>query len=159
MESANAKALSGTESAEDLQVKLAASEAENKALKLAAEARQLVDQHATTANESHASSKERFAIIIDEGRSEFDIDPVPVGVNGRYYQIKRGQLVEVPIEVVGVLNTAVEDKSIPKTDSQGNPAGFDVRKARRFPFQNYGKTVDAEGKRTGLKVPEMAAAA
>ena len=65
---------------------------------------------------------------------------------------------EGPTGIVGVLNTAVEDKSNPKTDAQGNPAGFDVRKARRFPFQNYGKTVDAEGKRTGLKLPEMAAA-
>lgn len=32
--------------------------------------------------------------------------PVPVGVNGKVYLIKRGVDVEVPIEVVGVLNDA-----------------------------------------------------
>ncbi len=76
-----------------------------------------------------------------------------MGCNGRLYQIKRGQIVEVPMEVIDVLNHAVENKSIPKQDAQGNPAGYDVRAARRFPFQNYGKTVDAVGQRTNLQLP------
>jgi hypothetical protein len=132
--------------------------ADNDRLVAEAKAKQLLDQHGNAANESRASSKERFAIIIDEGRTEHDIDPVPVSPNGRMYQIKRGQVVEVPFEVIDVLNHAVEDRAVPKTDAQGQPAGFDVRKARRFPFQNYGKTVDANGDRTGLKLPEMEAA-
>jgi hypothetical protein len=64
------------------------------------------------------------------------------------YQIKRGKVVEVPEEVVDVLRNAVEERPIIKLDTFGNPAGYEGwRKARRFPFQIFGKTVDEAGAR------------
>jgi hypothetical protein len=142
----------------ELQAVIRRLELEKLAMKKAAVDRQLIDQHVKAANESRASTQERFAIMIDEARDTQEVDPVPVGCNGRLYQIKRGKIVEVPIEVIDNLNHAVEDKAVVKTDAQGNPAGYDVRKARRFPFQNYGKTVDAAGARTNLQLPVLDAA-
>lgn len=155
---ANAAALAGIVEASEptvaeLQEVIRKMELEKKALKQAAEDRQLKDEHAKSANESRSSTKERFAILIEEARDPNEVDPVPVGCNGRLYQIKRGKIVEVPLEVIDVLNHAVENKSIPKQDANGNPVGYDVRPARRFPFQNYGKTVDAAGARTNLQLP------
>jgi hypothetical protein len=139
----------------ELQAKLAAAEKANVELVLKAEAKQLADQHAAGANESHASSKVRYAIVIDEARDPNEINPVFVSPNGRAYHIKRGVVVEVPREVVNVLNDAVEDRAVPRSDAQGMPNGFDVRKARRFPFQNYGMVVDAEGKRIERELPGL----
>lgn len=137
----------------ELQATIRRLELEKTAMKQAQETKQLIDQHTKSANESRTATKERFAILLDEGRDANEVDPVPVGVNGRLYQIKRGKIVEVPYEVIDVLNHAIEDRAIPKVDAQGNPFGYDVRKARRFPFQNYGKTVDANGARTNLQLP------
>lgn len=137
-----------------LQAKLAAVELENSELRRKAEAKQLVDQHAGAANESHASSKERWAIVIDEARDANEIDPVFVGANGRGYLLKRGQAVKVPREVVSVLSDAVEDRAVPKFDTRGNPIGLDIRRARRFPFTNLGLAVDAAGNPTELKIPD-----
>lgn len=103
---------------------------------------------ADVANVSRASTKERWAIIVDESPDATDLSFVPVGVNGRVYQITRGRVVEVPPEVLVVLNHAVLDKSFTKVDSvTGMPNGADVRKVRRFPYQKLGKAVDAEGNR------------
>lgn len=158
---ANSAALAGIEEVQpvsgptvaELQEVIRKMELEKAMLKKAAEDRQLKDEHAKSANESRSSTLERFAILIEEARDPNEVDPVPVGCNGRLYQIKRGKVVEVPLEVIDVLNHAVENKSIPKQDAHGNPAGYDVRPARRFPFQNYGKTVDAKGTRTNLQLP------
>lgn len=141
-----------------LRAKLLETETANAELRRINAEKQLVDQHKNTANESHASGKERFAIAIDEARNDNEIDPVQVQINGRLYLIKRGNIVEVPMEVIGVLNTAVEDRAIPKVDAQGNPNGYDVRRARRFPFQNFGKTVNADGTRTDLQLPALSTA-
>lgn len=156
----NSAALAGLEIETDPQIvalkaQLAAAEKANAELRSAKQPA----GDTTSANSSRASSKERFAIMIDEAREANEVDPVPVSVNGRLYQLQRGVIVEVPREVVGVLSTAVEDRSIPKKDSAGNPAGFDVRKARRFPFQNFGMAVNAEGKRTNVQVPTLNAVA
>lgn len=117
---------------------------------------QLADHHNRpgTANESHPSSKVRYAIMIEEGRDDNDMNPVYVGVNGRGYSIKRGQIVEVPKEVLSVLDTAVESRSTPRTDANGIIAGFNTREARRFPYRNYGKIVDENGERTNVVLPE-----
>ena len=138
-----------------LQARLAASELENSELRRKASEKQLVDQHLQSANESHASSKERFAIVIDEARDANEIDPVYVGANGRGYHIKRGQVVKVPREVVSVLTDAVEDRAVPRFDARGNPTGLDVRRARRFPFTNLGLAIDAAGNATSLVIPEV----
>lgn len=129
-------------------------EAENKAFREKAEAQE-ADLHANpgTANESTAASKERFAIIVEEGRDENDMNPIYVGVNGRGYSIRRGEVVEVPAEVMNVLNDAVEVRSIP-VERNGQPAGITTREARRFPYRNFGKVVDADGKRLNVALPE-----
>lgn len=108
------------------------------------------------ASERNAASKERFGIIIDEGHDQNDISEVPVQVNGRAYQIKRGQYVEVPREVVGVLKDAVIDKAIASFDAQGMPNGIKLRPSRRFPFQEFGLVIDAAGKRVREPQPQLA---
>jgi len=100
------------------------------------------------ANASRASSKERWAIIVDEGNDATELSFVPVGVNGRVYQITRGRVVEVPLEVLGVLDHAILDKAITTVDSAtGMPNGSVTRKVRRFPYQKLGKAIDSDGKR------------
>lgn len=108
------------------------------------------------ASERGAASKERFGIIIDEGHDQNDISEVPVQVNGRAYQIKRGQYVEVPREVVGVLKDAVIDKAIASFDAQGMPNGIKLRPSRRFPFQEFGLAIDAAGNRVREPQPQLA---
>lgn len=108
------------------------------------------------ASERGAASKERFGIIIDEGHDQNDISEVPVQVNGRAYQIKRGQYVEVPREVVGVLKDAVIDKAIASFDAQGMPNGIKLRPSRRFPFQEFGLVIDSTGKRVREAQPQLA---
>lgn len=100
-----------------------------------------------TANSSAASSKERYGIVVDEGSGQFDLAEVPVQVNGRAYQIRRGAYVEVPKEVISVLTDAVIDKAVSVNDPNGMPAGITMRAMRRFPFQNFGLAIDASGKR------------
>lgn len=96
---------------------------------------------------SHASTKERWAIVIDEGHEQHDEVGVFVSVNGRSYQVLRGQVAEVPPEVLEVLNHAVIDKHIPQKDASGMPNGTITRPSRRFPYRKLGKAVDREGVR------------
>lgn len=99
-------------------------------------------------NANRASSKERWAIIVDEGNDATELSFVPVGVNGRVYQIQRGRVVEVPIEVLGVLDHAILDRAVATVDSvTGMPNGSTTRKVRRFPYQKLGKAIDIEGTR------------
>ena len=106
------------------------------------------------ASERQATSKERFGIIIDEGHDVNDISEVPVQVNGRAYQIKRGQYVEVPREVISVLKDAVIDKAISSFDAMGMPNGIKMRPSRRFPFQEFGMAIDADGTRVREPQPQ-----
>ena len=62
----------------------------------------------TTAAAAEAGlSGNRKTIEIHQGEGAAGREDVPVGVNGVMYLIKRGKPVEVPTEVVGVLETAV----------------------------------------------------
>ena len=119
-----------------------------------ADARNSVEPN--VANASNASSKERFGIIIDEGHDQNDITEVPVQVNGRAYQITRGQYVEVPREVVSVLKDAVIDKASAQFDKMGMPAGIKMRPSRRFPFQDFGMAINADGERVREPQPQAA---
>lgn len=126
--------------------------AQNAALRekqAAEEAGQLRDYHNLpgVANASRASTKARYAITVEEARESSDAVEVFVQVNGRAYQIKRGMIVEVPPEVVNVLNDAVIDKTIVTMDERGMPIGFITRKARRFPFTLHGLTINDQGER------------
>lgn len=145
-----AKQIEGSPMVAELKAKLAAAEAERDAAIARADAKQLKDEHAQpgVANESQASSLARWGIILDPAREKNEIDPVFVSVNGRAYNIKRGKYVEVPREVVEVLNHAVQTVMVPRMNDQGQPVGADPHNARRFPYRMLGKAVDEKGQRT-----------
>jgi len=89
-----------------------------------------------TANVSGASTDRRVVININESEDSQDADnEVPVQVNGRAYQIKRGVDVAVPPEVVVALENAVVDRAIPLKDETGMTRGFTLRPSKRFPFR------------------------
>lgn len=127
--------------------KLAQSEAARKAAEeKAAAAEEKVA--AGEANQSQASSKERWAIVIDEANSETENSEVFVQVNGRAYQIQRGVEVHVPPEVVNVLRDAVIGRSEQTFDEFGRPKGIRVREAPRHPFRVIRKVCDKDGNPT-----------
>ena len=130
-----------------LKAKIRKLEKDNAALRAKAKAPERDEDAPGVASASQASTKARYAIIVEEGSDQTSLSYVPVQVNGRAYQITRGKRVEVPPEVVGVLENAVVNKSIPQTDATGMPAGIITRPMLRFPFQNLGLAVDARGKR------------
>lgn len=134
---------------ERLKEHIRALEAEKAAAEAKQAASQLADHHNRpgVANESHASTLTRYAIVLEDARDANEINPVPVSVNGRAYQLKRGVRLEVPPEVVNVLNDAVTERSIPVVGEEGILSGMTTRKARRFPFMLIGKAVDETGKR------------
>lgn len=124
--------------------KLAESEAARKAAEdKAAAAEEKVA--AVSANQSQASSKERWAIVIDEANSETENHEVFVQVNGRAYQIQRGTEVHVPPEVISVLKDAVIGRSQQMFDEFGRPKGIQVREAPRHPFRIVRKVCDKDG--------------
>lgn len=76
------------------------------------------------------ATPKRVRIILEEN------DNIPptglfVGINGRSFLIRPGEEVDVPSEVLEVLNDAVE--ATPKTDLQGNVV--DYRNKMRFPYR------------------------
>ena len=76
------------------------------------------------------AAPKRVRIILEEN------DNIPptglfVGINGRSFLIRPGEEVDVPSEVLEVLNDAVE--ATPKTDLQGNVV--DYRNKMRFPYR------------------------
>ena len=70
-------------------------------------------------------AKRRAEIII--ATHERDRQPVPVGVNGKTYLIKRGEKAIVPESVVKVLNNAVQYQYDPKT--------MERQEVLSYPFQ------------------------
>ena len=70
-------------------------------------------------------SGDRVDIYIYAGHEENGSAPVPVGVNGVVYYIPRAKKVNVPVEVVGVLQNAVTDVHEPRGDNKG----VDIRQA------------------------------
>lgn len=93
---------------------------------------------------SQASSQKRLRIYIEEKRHSTEIDPVFVGCNGRGYYIKRGFEVDVPVEVVAILDNAIEGVVKPRPATVG---GVDFITSRRFPFRKLGVAVDEKGVR------------
>jgi hypothetical protein len=143
--------LGGSDDVEALKARIRELEQANQAQRAAADG--VEEKEVGVATASSASTKERYAIIVEEGGEANAIKRVPVQVNGRAYLIERGKRVEVPPEVVHVLENAVVDKSIPVEDERtGLPNGIVVRPTRRFPFQNLGKVVDADGNRLDGKI-------
>lgn len=137
--------LGGSDDVEALKARIRELEQANQAQRATGD---VEEKEVGLATASSASTKERYAIIVEEGGEANAIKRVPVQVNGRAYLIERGKRVEVPPEVVHVLENAVVDKSISVEDeSTGLPNGIVVRPTRRFPFQNLGKVVDADGNR------------
>lgn len=122
--------------------------AESEAARKAAEDKAVAAEQkiaAIDANQSQASSKERWAIVIEEANSETENQEVFVQVNGRAYQIQRGLEVHVPPEVIDVLRNAVIGRSQQTYDEFGRPKGIQVRDAPRHPFRIVRKVCDKDG--------------
>lgn len=99
-----------------------------------------------SANESRASTKARYRIIVEEGRDKHSPTHVFVGVNGRGYNIRRGVEVDVPPEVIENLKDAVEVTQVAVVDPERDVVtGTQERRVRRFPFQVLGKSRDEKG--------------
>lgn len=79
------------------------------------------------------AAPKRVRIILEEN------DNIPptgqfFGVNGRSYLLRAGEEAVVPVEVIEVLNDAVEET--PRIDGNGNVVDF--RKKMRFPYRLLG---------------------
>jgi hypothetical protein len=90
------------------------------------------------AMETRSALKGQKLIKIRIPSTETQKDPVPVGVNGYTYLIKRDHTVEVPESVVEVLNNAVATLYDQKEREDGNE-GMELvpYDALRFPFQTF----------------------
>lgn len=101
------------------------------------------------ANPSQATTKARYAIMLDEAHDSTDMSDVGVGVNGRWYVYKRGEPVECPPEVLEVLDHAIYFRSVAIIDERtGLPNGLaEPKKIRRYPYQKFYQTIDAYGVR------------
>jgi len=82
-------------------------------------AKKQTDKEPAAAGAKSAKKERRAIIIIDQERDKPNYEFV--GVNGKGYQIKRGEEVTVPASVVGVLNNAIATRSV--TDVEGRVVG------------------------------------
>ena len=82
-------------------------------------------------------SGKKVKIRINKTGSKFDVDPVPVSLNGTQYTIRRGEEVIVPIEIVEVLNNATEVHYEQIHHNDGS-ATLAPREAPAYPFQILG---------------------
>jgi hypothetical protein len=73
----------------------------------------------------------KYRIMINEQDGELNY--LPVGVNGKVYQIMRGVEVVVPEEVVDVLRNAITDKVIREPQQDGTIK----REVRKVPYISY----------------------
>lgn len=77
-----------------------------------------------------APSEKRIKIILEEN------DNIPptgqfFGVQGRGYVLRPGEVADVPMSIIGILNTAVQ--SVPVLDSGQRVTGY--RDKLRFPYR------------------------
>lgn len=114
------------------------------AAKAAAEER--AERESPGANMSQASSKARHRIILDEVREGHEGQEVDVGVNGRAYKLKRGVPVDVPWDVIHVLDNAVIGRATPVEDPVTKiSAGVQYTDGRRFPYRYIRQVIDDNG--------------
>lgn len=59
-------------------------------------------------NDGEFLSGERVELVVNQGEGENGREPVYVGLNGTGYQIPRGIPVNVPVEVLQILDNAVQ---------------------------------------------------
>lgn len=71
----------------------------------------------------------RVTIMLEEGDEHSDAQDVFVSVNGKPYVMQRSVWIEVPVEVVEVLNNAVIDRQVKVGDT------ITIRPSKRFPFR------------------------
>lgn len=92
---------------------------------------------ATTAAPAAArpSASSRINIVIAKTSDRNEVDPVPVGVNGRTYTINRGQVAAVPPEVVEVLRNAMQTIYWQETDPMTGRRITKSREALSYPFE------------------------
>lgn len=101
------------------------------------------------ANPSQASTKERWAIMLDEAHDSTDMSEVFAACNGRGYTYKRGVPVEVPPEILEIFDHAIYFRSVAILDDRtGLPNGLaEPKKIRRYPYTKFYMTINAYGDR------------
>ena len=101
---------------------------------------------------SRSANKRRIRIILASARDASEGNRVFASVNGRAYDMARNVPVDVPPEVVDVLNNAVQGRAQPHFDIKGNMNGVEFVEGHRFPFQIVGESIDIDG---NLKLPKL----
>jgi hypothetical protein len=81
-------------------------------------------------------SGKKVRITIHDGKEDIDRLPVNVGINGYAYQINRNAVVEVPEEVLLVLENAVEERY--EFNKEGGVRALQVK---RFAYTVHGPAV------------------
>lgn len=95
---------------------------------------------------SRSANQRRIRIVLAAARDSSEGQRVFASVNGRAYDMARNIPVDVPPEVVGVLNNAIQGRAQPHFDLKGNMNGVEFVDGHRFPFQVVGEAVDINGK-------------
>ncbi len=86
------------------------------------------------AQNSDKISGKKVTIMIHKSADKFAVDPVPVSLNGNQFTIKRGNPVEVPVELIEVLNNAVET-SYDQVTNADQSTQMVPRESLSYPFQ------------------------
>jgi hypothetical protein len=84
--------------------------------------------HLQANNDGDVLSGERAELTIHQGSGEDGREPVFIGLNGTGYQVPRDTPVNVPVELLHILNNAVQ------TVYEANGNGARARDVKRFAF-------------------------
>ena len=79
------------------------------------------------------SERKLFTIFVDE--EEQQPNYITVGVNGKQYQIKRGEDVDVPAEVIEVLKNATAERLVQRTNPVTGAVESTYQKYNRIPYR------------------------
>lgn len=81
-----------------------------------------------------AASKKKAVIVIHKDTRPHAVDPVPVALNGVQYTIRRGVEVEIPVELLEVLDQA-EEVRFEQVVNTDHSVTMVPRKALSYPYQ------------------------
>lgn len=86
------------------------------------------------AQNSDKLSGKKVSIMIHKDHRPHAVDPVPVSINGYQWTIRRGEVVEVPVELIEVLSNAKETHYEQVVDKD-HAMSMVPREVLSYPFQ------------------------
>lgn len=86
---------------------------------------------AGAATETPEPAVKKKRVIIHSNDRENDEKDMVVGHKGQLHRIQVGEEVEIDVELIGVINDAVEERNVSVIDKEGNPTGEIVVKPRK----------------------------